>query len=78
MSNFGGNTVSVLFPGQMAAFRRIPVGDGPLGMALCPKRGWLYVLNRRSHSVTAIELASDRPRATIPLGGSPFQAVVLQ
>jgi YVTN family beta-propeller protein len=48
---------------------RIPVGQGPKGMAFSPDGRQLYVANRSGDTVSVIDTATRRVSATIGLGG---------
>ncbi len=50
----------------------IPVGSGPLGVAVTPGHPKAYVTNSNSKSVSVINTATDTPTATIPVGSEPL------
>ncbi len=63
---FGSRKVGV-FDANAAIQRRIPVGDGPTGVALDEPRTALYVLNRFDNTVSRVNLVDDS-RVDYPLG----------
>ena len=48
---------------------RIPVGQGPKGLALSPDGRQLYVANRNGDTISVIDTAARRVSGTISLGG---------
>jgi YVTN family beta-propeller protein len=78
VSEYKKGTVSILLPGQLGLSREIPVGKYPLELDSSASRRWLYVGNQGSEDVTVIDLTSGRVAATIPLGSSPQDLVVIQ
>lgn len=70
VTNLGNNTVTVIDAKTKKPFKVIPVGEGPLGIALNPKSGKLYTTNRAGNSVTVINTA-DYSTKTIPVGITP-------
>lgn len=66
---FGSRKVAVLDPaGQVR--RRIPVGQGPAGLALDEERNRLYVYNRHSSTLSLVDLANDQT-TEIAIGYDP-------
>src|SRR5262249_56186745 len=69
-------------PGQVIARARdrvtatIPVGSGPLGVAVTPDGSGVYVTNFQDNTVSVIATASNTVTATIPLGNNPFGVAV--
>ncbi len=78
LGNYGDGSLSLLLPGRLVVMRRIAVGGSPFALAVCERRRWLYVLDRKGKKVRVVGLTSERPVAAIPLGGSPFSAQVLE
>ncbi|BCA79356.1 hypothetical protein AOP6_1143 [Desulfuromonas sp. AOP6] len=72
VANYGDQNLSVITRGQNMALRQIPVGRGPYSFAYLGHRNVLYVANRLSQTVTALDIASERPFATLALGGTPL------
>ncbi|MBK8231684.1 MAG: hypothetical protein IPK72_14115 [Candidatus Eisenbacteria bacterium] len=56
---FGSRKVAVLDPGGQV-LRRIPVGQGPAGLALDEERNRLYVYNRHSSTISLVDLVTDQ------------------
>ena len=78
VANYGDGSLSLLLPGRRVVMRRIRVGGSPFTMAYSQARRWLYILDRKGKKVRVLDLTSERPVATISLGGEPFDAVFLQ
>jgi len=72
----GSNKVGVLDGTTGAVTGRIPVGQGPVGLALAPDGQTLYVLNRFDGTISVVNTASDAVAATVSLGFDPTPAVV--
>ncbi|MGH2570972.1 MAG: hypothetical protein ACRDGR_07085, partial [bacterium] len=66
---FGSRKVGVL-DATGAVTRRIPVGDGPAGLALDEVNQRLFVLNRHASSLSVVDLTDDSS-IEIPLGFDP-------
>jgi YVTN family beta-propeller protein len=56
-------------PSSVAA--TIPVGTGPVGVAVAPDSGHAYVTNAGSGSVSVIDIGSNTVTVTISVGTSP-------
>jgi YVTN family beta-propeller protein len=69
VANF--NTVSVIATATNALIATIPVGSGPVGVAVTPDGRKIYVANSESNTVSVISAATDKVTATIPVGKSP-------
>jgi YVTN family beta-propeller protein len=69
---FGSRKVGVL-DATGAVARRIPVGDGPAGLALDEANQRLFVLNRHASSLSVVDLTDDSS-IEIPLGFDPTPA----
>ncbi|MFC9769407.1 YncE family protein [Rhodococcus jostii] len=54
----------------------VPVGDGPIGVAITPGGTHAYVANADGGSVSVIETATNTVTATIPVGASPFAVAI--
>ena len=78
VSNYGGNSLSVMTPGQYTAFREIPVGLTPFALALSSRRQVMYVGNRKMKNLTVMDLNTERIKTVIPLGGTPFFIDILE
>jgi YVTN family beta-propeller protein len=77
VSNAGGQSLSVLVPGQGTSFRTIRAGSNPTTLAKSETRQLLYVANRSKNQITVIDLASEQIEQQIELGGMPFFLAVL-
>ncbi|WP_068548876.1 YncE family protein [Thermosulfidibacter takaii] len=78
VSNYGDNSISVILFGTPVSFRRIAVGKGPLEMAVCVRRKWLYVAEREDKQVGVIDITSGKRIYTIPLNCRPFYLQTLE
>ena len=76
-SSCNNGTVSVFdtATGQVTG-SPIPVGRGPLGVAVSPDGSQVYVANNGSGTVSVIDTASNQVPATIPVGAHPFGVAV--
>jgi DNA-binding beta-propeller fold protein YncE len=71
--------VSAFSVGSDGALTPVPgspfsAGDGPVGLAVTPRGGYLYVANYNSEYVSAFSIAPDGTPAPVP--GSPFSIAV--
>lgn len=69
VAGFGSRKVAVLNAGGLVT-RRIPVGEGPAGLALDENRNRLYVLNRFASSLSVVDLSTDAS-VEVSLGFDP-------
>src|SRR5579862_2011107 len=80
VANIGGNTVSVINTSTKTVVATIPVGDGPLGIAISPNGAFAYVVNNHDtasgDSVSVIKTATNTVVATVKVQSAPFSAVV--
>lgn len=67
----GPGTILVYDLDNLAVVNQVPVGTGPLGLAVLPDGRKLYVGNIDDDTVTVIDTASETVLATIPVGSSP-------
>jgi YVTN family beta-propeller protein len=65
--------VTVIAGDTVAA--QVPVGSGPMALALNPGGDRLYVACQLSNRVYVIDLASDTVRAVLPVGSNPVDLV---
>ena len=65
------NTVSVINTESNTVITSIPVGDGPLAVALTPDGTLAYIANQTDSTVSVIDTASKTVIATIPVGSFP-------
>ena len=56
--------------------RTIPVGSYPLGVAVDPAAGTVYVANQGGGTVSVIDAATGTVTGTIPVGSQPFGMAV--
>jgi len=54
----------------------IPVGQGPLGIAIPTSGGFALVVNKGSETVSRIDLATGTVTATIPVPGAPTSVAI--
>ena len=78
LAAFGSNKIGVLDGATAAVTARIPVGQGPIGLALAGNGSLLYVYNRFDNSITTIDTGSDAVVATAALGFDPTPQVIRQ
>lgn len=71
VSNFHSNSVSLILARQQRVARSIPVGRGPLEMALSSQRKWLYVTAQDDGAVSVLDQTSNKLVTTIELGSKP-------
>ena len=69
--NSGSDTVTPINTATGAPGRPIPVGEGPLAIAMTPNGKTAYVVNSLSDTVTPITTATNIPGRPIPVGGDP-------
>jgi YVTN family beta-propeller protein len=71
VANGGGDSVSVLNLNANAPAGTIPVGRGPVDVAITPNGAFAYVTNATDGTVSVIATASNSVVATIPVGTGP-------
>jgi YVTN family beta-propeller protein len=76
VSNFGGETVSVIDTLTNEVVATVHTGRSPLELAVDPLRGRIYVANFRSASVSVIGTFSKTVLTTIRVGRKPFGIAV--
>ena len=72
----GSNKVGVLDGNTAAVTGRIPVGQGPVGLAMAADGQRLYVYNRFDNTISIVATASDQVTGTVSLGFDPTPAVI--
>jgi YVTN family beta-propeller protein len=72
VANANNNTVSVIDTASNAITATIPVGPGPISVALTPDRAFLYVGNSSNSTVSVVDTATNTVTATVPVGNTPF------
>jgi YVTN family beta-propeller protein len=75
-AQFTANSVAVVDTVSRALVATIPVGKGPLRIAISPDGLTAYVVNSGSSSVSAISTATNTVVATVPVGSSPTTLVL--
>lgn len=70
------NTVSVIDTASNTITTTIPVGSGPVSLAVSPDRAHLYVANSGSNSVSVVDTATNTVVAAVPVGATPFGVAV--
>lgn len=72
----GSNKVGVLDGTTAAVTNRIPVGQGPVGLALSADGARLFAYNRFDNSISVIDTGTETVVATVPVGFDPTPAVI--
>jgi len=68
VTNFRGNTVSVIDTSTNTVTATIAVGNGPDGVVFSPDDSRVYITNLAGSSISVIDTVSQTVVATIPLG----------
>jgi len=76
ITNLGSNTVSVIDTKTNKVTATIPVGAGPLGVAVSPDGSKVYVTSFNLNNVSVIAAASNTVIATITVGDEPAGVAV--
>lgn len=77
VTNLGEDTVSKIDLDTLEQTTKIPVGDGPHGIAFSADGDLAYVSNMNGNDITVINTSTDKVVATIPAGGiEPHQIVI--
>jgi YVTN family beta-propeller protein len=76
ITNYADGTVSVIKVARNLVVSTIPVGAGPLTVALHPKRKLAYVTNQLDGTVSVINTRRRRVVATVPVGNYAFGVAV--
>jgi YVTN family beta-propeller protein len=71
VTNRDSNTVSVIDTATNTVTATIPVGGGPIGVAVTSDGSKVYVANASSNSVSVIGTATNTVIATIPVNATP-------
>lgn len=77
VSNYREGSLSTFYGGQKASARRVAAGSGPYALAASERRRVLYVADREAAGLTILDLAGERIKAVVPLGGAPFSIGIL-
>ena len=78
VSNSGGNTLSVITPGQFVSARTLRVKEHPFVSAVSSQRQNLYVGYEDKGMVSILDVASERPLAEVHFAGAPFFLDILE
>jgi YVTN family beta-propeller protein len=70
------NKVSVIDTATNTVVATIPVGVGPIGVAITPDGTGAYVTNLFSNTVSVIDIATNTVVATIPVGQAPSRVAI--
>jgi YVTN family beta-propeller protein len=76
ITNGVSETVSVIDTAGNTIVATVPVGSGPIGVAVNPGGTRVYVANLTSNSISVIDTATNAVTATVTLGGSPLAVAV--
>lgn len=68
----GDETVSVIRTQDWTAVKTITVGKAPVGIAVTPDGREVVVANRRSNTVSFIDVVTHQVIATLPVGNEPW------
>jgi len=74
--NAGSRTVSFVDPVSAVEIGRVPVGEDPVALLLDRARKRGYVFNRRSNSITVLDVANRSVAATVPTDPEPLRGDV--
>ena len=77
VSNLKDSALSVFHAGQNSTARRIPLESSPFVMAASERRRQLYIAHREAHSLSVLDLSSEKIIAETMLGGSPYFVAIL-
>lgn len=76
ITNFGGDTVSVIDPKQGLLITHIKTGTKPHGVAISPDGSAVYVSNEGDGTLVTIDPASNTVVHTLQIGNEPNQIAV--
>jgi YVTN family beta-propeller protein len=76
IANQGDNTVSVIDTANDAVTATIPVGNGPLAVAISPDGKKAYVANYQSDTISVIDTATNTVTSTVTVGDNPYGIAV--
>lgn len=72
ITNALSETVSVIDTARNVVVATVPVGNGPMGVAVNPSGTRVYVASLTTNSVAVIDTATNTVSATVPVSGSPI------
>jgi len=76
ITNWGGNTVSVIDTATHTVIVIVPVGSNPHGVAIHPDGTKVYVTNFGSNTVSVIDTATHTVIATVTVGSGPIGVAI--
>lgn len=76
VTNFDGDSVSVIDVATQRVTATIPVGSGPIGVAATPDGRLVYVANFLSNSVSVLRATTNTLADTIAIDGAPNRVAV--
>ena len=76
VTNYYGNTLSVIRAEDDHLTVALPLGDGPHGVALSPDGSRVYVANNRSNTLSIVDSYENRVVANVDLGDHPVGVAV--
>ncbi|MDF2432967.1 MAG: hypothetical protein JWP44_2598 [Mucilaginibacter sp.] len=76
ITNFNGNSVSVVNTATNSIISKITVGTNPFGVAVSPDGSLVYITNQGGGSVSVVSATADALITTIPVGDYPSGIVV--
>jgi YVTN family beta-propeller protein len=77
VSNYGGNSVTVIDAVNDRAIATVPAGNHPQAIALDTKRNLVFVANTHDNDVTVLDGATYAILATLPAGKNPYALAVI-
>jgi YVTN family beta-propeller protein len=72
VANFESNSVSVIASARNEVVAEIPVGEGPVGLAVSPDGRFVYSGNFKAGSLSIVDTAERREVAAVPTGAETF------
>jgi YVTN family beta-propeller protein len=76
VTNYGGDSVSVIETGVRRNVGTIKVGEGPIGIAITPDGKYAYVTDRDGNEVSVISTQSKTVVKSIPIGDGPVGVAI--
>ena len=76
VTNYGGNSVSVIEAGLRRNVGTIKVGEGPIGIAITPDGKYAYVTDRDGNEASVISTQSKTVVKSIPIGDGPVGVAI--
>ena len=71
ITNQGSDTISVVNIKKKKVIQEIPVGKGPVGIAISLKQSYVFITNANDGSVNVLDLHQNQIIKTIKVGGTP-------